>query len=371
MKRILVGLVMVSLLLSGAQSAFAADTAPPQLVDWTLGTNPLNPDISKTDAAVTVKFILSDDSEIEAPHLLLKSLSSTQMTGFAKVKEISRSGKLVSYEASALIKFGQSPGIWEWVLYPLGDVLGNTTSIWGPGSPWSSEVTVLDSVYTQWTLMCDQQVRRWNSIVQNFLNLESKYGDAQELAILRLKFPVSIELLPEDTCTSLELVAKRAIAYNDINLQDKLTSASMSIIVRINTEREVAQLAAEELFAKQEADAKATTSVRLKDELNTESVKLSNLIDKLLNTTLTASKKNELKSIKSNLTSLTIEFNGINLLELQNFNMYKTSLSNLNIKYLKVYPAISKKTTITCVKGKLTKKVTAVKPVCPKGYKKK
>jgi hypothetical protein len=33
--------------------------------------------------------------------------------------------------------------------------------------------------------------------------------------------------------------------------------------------------------------------------------------------------------------------------------------------------ATAKKTTITCVKGKLTKKVTAVKPVCPKGYKKK
>jgi hypothetical protein len=31
----------------------------------------------------------------------------------------------------------------------------------------------------------------------------------------------------------------------------------------------------------------------------------------------------------------------------------------------------NKKTTITCVKGKLTKKVTAVKPTCPKGYKKK
>jgi M6 family metalloprotease-like protein len=30
-----------------------------------------------------------------------------------------------------------------------------------------------------------------------------------------------------------------------------------------------------------------------------------------------------------------------------------------------------KKITITCVKGKLIKKVTAVKPVCPKGYKKK
>jgi hypothetical protein len=33
--------------------------------------------------------------------------------------------------------------------------------------------------------------------------------------------------------------------------------------------------------------------------------------------------------------------------------------------------AANKKTTITCVKGKLTKKVTAVKPKCPSGYKKK
>jgi hypothetical protein len=29
------------------------------------------------------------------------------------------------------------------------------------------------------------------------------------------------------------------------------------------------------------------------------------------------------------------------------------------------------KTSITCVKGKTTKKVTALKPVCPAGYKKK
>ena len=34
-------------------------------------------------------------------------------------------------------------------------------------------------------------------------------------------------------------------------------------------------------------------------------------------------------------------------------------------------PAATKKTTITCVKGKLTKKVTAVGPKCPAGYKKK
>jgi membrane protein involved in colicin uptake len=33
--------------------------------------------------------------------------------------------------------------------------------------------------------------------------------------------------------------------------------------------------------------------------------------------------------------------------------------------------AAKKKSTITCVKGKLTKKVTTVKPKCPSGYKKK
>ena len=33
--------------------------------------------------------------------------------------------------------------------------------------------------------------------------------------------------------------------------------------------------------------------------------------------------------------------------------------------------AANKKKTITCIKGKKVKKVTAVKPICPKGYKKK
>ena len=33
--------------------------------------------------------------------------------------------------------------------------------------------------------------------------------------------------------------------------------------------------------------------------------------------------------------------------------------------------ATKKKSTIICIKGKLTKKVTAVKPACPMGYKKK
>ncbi|MEY3893909.1 MAG: hypothetical protein RIR78_687, partial [Actinomycetota bacterium] len=34
-------------------------------------------------------------------------------------------------------------------------------------------------------------------------------------------------------------------------------------------------------------------------------------------------------------------------------------------------PVVAKKTSISCVKGKTTKKVTAVNPKCPIGYKKK
>ena len=34
-------------------------------------------------------------------------------------------------------------------------------------------------------------------------------------------------------------------------------------------------------------------------------------------------------------------------------------------------PVVVKKTTITCVKGKVSKKITAVNPTCPSGYKKK
>jgi hypothetical protein len=34
-------------------------------------------------------------------------------------------------------------------------------------------------------------------------------------------------------------------------------------------------------------------------------------------------------------------------------------------------PDVAKKVKITCVKGKTTKKVTAIKPKCPTGFKKK
>ena len=50
---------------------------------------------------------------------------------------------------------------------------------------------------------------------------------------------------------------------------------------------------------------------------------------------------------------------------------YGFTFSNKTIKVKITQPKVVKKTTITCVKGKLTKKVTAAGPKCPAGYKKK
>ncbi len=48
---------------------------------------------------------------------------------------------------------------------------------------------------------------------------------------------------------------------------------------------------------------------------------------------------------------------------------YYLSVQNRIDSEAAIYLMNSKKVTITCVKGKITKKVTAVKPKCPTGYK--
>jgi predicted nucleic acid-binding Zn-ribbon protein len=49
----------------------------------------------------------------------------------------------------------------------------------------------------------------------------------------------------------------------------------------------------------------------------------------------------------------------------------EVTLADFQREYQDLTKSSSKKTTITCVKGKLTKKVTAINPKCPAGYKKK
>jgi hypothetical protein len=97
---------------------------------------------------------------------------------------------------------------------------------------------------------------------------------------------------------------------------------------------EEARLAAE-LKAKQEAEAKAAADLRAKQEAEAKAAA-------------------ELKA-KQEIEALVAK-----------------ALAELKAKQeAEAKAAATKKTTITCVKGKLTKKVTAIKPKCPAGYKRK
>ena len=275
MKRIpLTLMTTIVFIASSIPSSFAADTSPPELVDWFITIN--KADISKTDAKVEVRFILSDDSGIVLPNLLLKSLSTTQMTSFATVKELSRSGKLISYEASAIIKIGQSPKVWEWVLYPLRDALGNSSTSFGPGGTWRTQISVIDATFTDDILQCEGLVNNWNKQVEKFQLLESKYSGAQEIAIARLKFGMPIEALQVVNCNNQDFrfkyVTNPGSSSNLITAWVELATiwANTANDVGERTQREneakqaVADKAAAELKAKQEAEAKSAAELRAK-----------------------------------------------------------------------------------------------------------
>ena len=328
MKRIFSVVISVFVLtVSLAPNALAADTASPQLVDFSIDYLGVK-DISKSDASFVVRFILSDDSEIETPSLLLKSLTTTQTTPFATVKELSRSGKLVSYEATVIIKVGQSPRIWEWVLYPLRDSLGNTNSLFGPGVSWGRQVHVLDEKYDYDVANCEITAKRWNEEVQKFLNFEVLHPGEPELAVVRLKSKFPIEkVLGEVVCS------KNAETFGgqlDGNL-DNLTG-NFGLAVYKFEERILAERVAKEEAAREEARIKAEADWKAKEKQAALDIILSDVKARS-----EAEAKAEAARILAAAKSV----------------------------------AAKKKATITCVKGKLTKKVTAVKPVCPKGYKKK
>jgi hypothetical protein len=239
MKRILVSfLLALGLIVSVAPPALAADIQPPVLLDWKLLDR--KADISNGNAIVRVEFSISDDSEINSPLLIVGSKTTSQTSGFGNSKLMSKVGKTSTYQAAATIGFGKAPGEWSWSLFPLGDVLGNSGGF-GPGGTWPNIIMVYDKDFTE----------------------------AKQLAQLKAKQEAE-EKVAADLKAKQEAEEKAA------------------------AEKAAAEKVAADLKAKQEDDEKALedTSLRLKSELNSESSKLSKLIDELLKTASSGSSKN-------------------------------------------------------------------------------
>jgi len=139
--------LLVAFTLSITPSAFAADTSAPVLVDWKLIDS--KTDISNGDGVLRIQFSLSDESDISDPLSNVGSTTTTQQTGFAFPKLISKVGNVSTYTAEATVKFGQAPGVWRWLLFPLRDAIGNSSQGFGPGGSWPINVWVYDKDFTE------------------------------------------------------------------------------------------------------------------------------------------------------------------------------------------------------------------------------
>ena len=118
--------------------------------------------------------------------------------------------------------------------------------------------------------------------------------------------------------------------------------------------------AAAELKAKQEADAKAAAELKTKQEAEAKAA-----------AELKAKQEAEAKAAAELKAKQEAEAKAAAELKAKQEAEAKAAAELKAKQEAEAKAAVLKKTTITCVKGKLTKKVTAIKPVCPKGYKKK
>jgi ATPase subunit of ABC transporter with duplicated ATPase domains len=120
------------------------------------------------------------------------------------------------------------------------------------------------------------------------------------------------------------------IQGNVINItKEQISFVEAKAAAELKAKQEADAKAAAELKAKQEADAKAAAELKAKQEAEAKAA-----------ADLKAKQEAEAKAA-----------------------------ADLKAKQEADVKAAAKKTTITCVKGKLTKKVTAIKPKCPSGYK--
>ena len=186
-------------------------------------------------------------------------------------------------------------------------------------------------------------------------------------------------------------ICNHVITTSSLALKPSLLASEAAKVKQEAEAKAAADKAAAELKAKQEADAKAAAELKAKQEAEAKAA-----------AELKAKQEAEAKAAAERVVC---DANREQLLSVQNslqtaIKSYPKSASTLNDTRSRLQTALSssciadvtlndfrgevlsviaqakisastKKTTITCVKGKLTKRVTAVNPKCPSGYKKK
>jgi hypothetical protein len=170
-----------------------------------------------------------------------------------------------------------------------------------------------------------------------------------------------------DAKAAADLVAKQeADAKGAAELKAK-QEADAKFAAELKIKQDADAKAAAELKAKQDAEAKvAADKIALSAKITSTSYALDFLKIQVLNLRI---KYPTEKVLLSNYTEILNSFGVITEL---NYEIADSTRIRIQESVLALALKLStQKTTITCVKGKLVKKVTAVKPVCPAGYKKR
>jgi hypothetical protein len=148
---------------------------------------------------------------------------------------------------------------------------------------------------------------------------------------------------------------RKAISERKAAADKAVANAKAAADKAVADAKAAAEKAAAEKDAAEKAAADKASFERVLVEIDNLSGKVATLLIKK------PELKTEIREIQSSLKTLKTRASEFSLLVLN----YAVLAFQEEIK------KYEKSTTITCVKGKLTKKVTEIKPVCPKGYKKK
>jgi hypothetical protein len=152
---------------------------------------------------------------------------------------------------------------------------------------------------------------------------------------------------------SLIPVCNTSFSVRLLTAQEKSDAAAAKAAAELKAKQDAAAKAAAELKAKQDADAKAAAELKAKQEAEAATAKAA--------AELKAKQEAEAATAKA-----AAELKAKQEAELK-------AAADLKAKQeAEARAALAiKKTTITCIKGKTVKKVSAIKPKCPAGFKKK
>jgi hypothetical protein len=344
--RLLVTSIISAFILGVTPNAFAADTKAPQLQTSSILRSKDLVDIRSESSEVKIRFTVTDESNLLIPRVNLVPADGKAASIPAEVIELKelRGYQEFVFEATVKVSSASSPGYWIWQI-EVSDVVGNkfdgkwrfcvVDSCESTNDPQLLIGTQLDIALANCTLNPHQLfIKRLEALDQRFQRMKRLVLSTWDTAYER--YPQVRNELELYLNGKLAPFKTRPSVWPTGGVQADSEPISLNGLSALYTPKNC-----EESFLNYGGDMeKRTTNVTLSP--------LGNSYSALFQVYFSPGDIPFLKD-----TVRREEFAK---------SVAERDLANK-------LAAATKKTTITCVKGKLTKKVTAVKPKCPAGYK--